>query len=218
MKHNRSATLMIVSTVLIALLFVGPTSSSAQDTNWYLGAGYGISSFDSDVTNLTGGASLDDEDSGFKFFAGYQFNDFLGIEIGYADLGETELKGNTGDSFVMDGVTYSFLADGVTVTADVYVIPIFAVFSLPLDRVLKNDALKYITPFAKVGAYYWESEAEATANGLSTVKADEDDTDIAFGAGLNLNFTKNIAIRAEWERFNQDEDIDFFSGSFIVKF
>ncbi len=203
---------------IITLFLTFHASSFAQDTKWYLGAGYGASKNDTGVTSLTGTASLDEDDSGFKIFGGFQFNKFFGVEVGYIDLGEAELKGNTGDTFVSGGTTYQFLVDGVTVTAEGFSIPVFAVFSLPMDTATGVDFFKYFTPFAKIGFHYWENDFTVTSSSLSTETGDDDGTDLAFGLGLNINLTRNFSIRGEWERLNTEEESDFFSGSIIFKF
>ncbi len=208
---------LFITTVSLMLIF-NLSSVSAEGTNFYLGAGYGASDSDTEISGLTGTASLDEEDSGFKLFAGYQFNEYIGIEIGYTDLGEIELKGNNGDTFSLDGITYTFSANSTTVSVETYVIPISAVLSLPLEKISGLDYLKYITPFAKLGGFYWEQEAEVASSALNRTYADEDGFDFFFGLGLSINFHENFAVRGEWERFNGDGDIDYFSVSAVVKF
>ena len=218
MRVNSLLRFMFFSAVLISLVLTVPLSSSASDTKWYIGLGFGLSEIDTGVSNLNGTADLDDEDNGFKIFAGYQFCPYFGVEVGFIDLGEAELKGNTGDTFDLKGTTYIFLANNVTLNTEVRSIPVFAVFSLPLDKPTGVEFLKHFTPFAKVGFHYWEADLTVAAGNLNRVTTDDDGTDFAFGLGLNVNFTDHIAIRGEWERLYEDEEADFFSGSLIIKF
>ncbi len=41
--------------------------------------------------------SLDETDTAFGLFAGYQVNPYLGVHAGYVDLGETKASGRSGD-------------------------------------------------------------------------------------------------------------------------
>lgn len=206
-----------IGLILVCFIFLTGIAF-AQDTKWYLGGGYGVSDVDTGVSGLTGTATLDEDGDGFKFFAGFQFNEYFGFEIAYVDLGEAELKGNNGDTFVLDGVTYNFTADSVIIAAEVDTIALEAVFSLPLQKMTGNESLKYFTPFIKFGVHFWDIEYTVAASNLNAMTADDDGTDIVFGAGINFNIIRNLSIRAEWERFNADEDLDYFSGSIIVRF
>ena len=81
-----------------------------------------------------------------------------------------------------------------------------------------NESLKYFEPFLKIGVNFWDIEYSVSASALSTRTADDDGTDVVFGAGINFNFIENLTIRAEWERFSTEEDIDCLSGSIIFNF
>lgn len=205
--------------VLIAfILFVSSTSWAWElwEPSFYIGAGYGYSRIDTGVSGLTGTASLDDDDNGFKLFGGFKFNKFLGVEAAYAHLGEAELKGSTGDQFSSGGTTYQFLVDDVTIEAEATSIELAVVYFLPLDYFM--EPLKPLEPFFKLGAHLWEVEYSMSANNFDQVKSDDDDIDIVWGMGINIKVIDNVAIRAEWERFKTEEDIDFFSASFVFNF
>ena len=205
--------------ILILVCFIFLTGIAiAQETKWYFGAGYGLSDVDTGVSGLTGTATLDEEDSGFKFFGGFQFNKFVGVEIAYVDFGEAELRGNNGDTFVVDGVTYQFTASNASIDAEATAFVIETVLSLPLGDVSGNDFLNYLTPFLKVGVHFWDIEYSISASNLTTTTADDDGTDLVFGAGIDFNLFKNVGLRAEWERFMFDDEIDLFSGSIVTKF
>ena len=102
-----------ISLISVALLTMGSSQTFAQDAGFkfidnpsvYLGAGAGRSSIDAGVTATTGTATLDEDDIGYKAFAGLQINKFLAAEVFYANLGEAELTGNNGDTFGANGTT-----------------------------------------------------------------------------------------------------------------
>ena len=205
--------------VLWAVVMVAPLSAAEADaTNWYFGAGYLQSEADTDIAGLTGTASLDEKDSGFKIFGGYQFNPYLGLEMAYADLGTVSLKGNNGDTFTYKGAAYSFTANNANLELDTWVIEVGGKFSLPLDLVTGQDYLKYITPFAKLGGFYWDQEATVTASGVNGGSISDDGFDFYFGAGLQINIHKNFAISGEWQRYTGDGSIDTYGANLIIRF
>ena len=86
----------IVSRTLLALA-LGATALGAQADErpgFYLGAGAGQAMIDD--------GALDDEDTAFSGFGGYQFNRYFGLEAGYADFGETEPLGSAGPRLEAD--------------------------------------------------------------------------------------------------------------------
>jgi hypothetical protein len=85
-----------------------------------VGLNYFQSTIDSGVT-LVSGASLDEKDRGFSILSGFEVNDFLDIEIGFNEFGESLQVGNTNDTFKTDGrFQHGNYASGelVTVTVD----------------------------------------------------------------------------------------------------
>ncbi len=71
--------------------------------------------------------------------------------------------------------------------------------------------------FGKAGLFAWESEANDVTGGVP-FSGKEDGTDLSFGIGASYDFTKNFAIRAEWERFKAVGDIDLLSVGIVYKF
>ena len=206
--------------VLISLLLSTPSFAQDQeeDTKWYFGAGGGTTTVDMGITNLTGTALLDDESSGWKIFAGYQINKYFGLEAGYADLGDATLTGNNGDTFVVDGTTLTFTANGAKLTAEAKTILVEALVMLPLGDMTDNNIMGYFTPFVKLGVNFWTLDYSASASNVSQVSTDDDGTGVVFGGGLNINIIRNLAVRVEYERFQMEEDVDLFSGSVIFRF
>src|SRR3546814_3086110 len=74
----------MLSRALFAALVGAATfgAQAAEEPGFYLGAGAGQSFVDE--------TGYDDEDTAFSAFGGYQFNQWFGLEAGYADLGELE--------------------------------------------------------------------------------------------------------------------------------
>jgi OOP family OmpA-OmpF porin len=78
-----------------------------------------------------------------------------------------------------------------------------------------------VSVFAKAGTYY--SDVEVSAPGLGS--ADDQSWELTYGAGAEFDFAKNMAVRAEWERFElndqgvlREPEVDLLSASLVFKF
>lgn len=90
--------------------------------------------------------------------------------------------------------------DGTTVEADGPTLD--AVVSLPF-----NDGFAL---FAKGGAHRLD---------VKTADVSDRESDTHFGAGLNVAFNRNVALRGEWERFETDaRDTDLITASLVFTF
>lgn len=91
---------VLLSTAVLA----DPNSSGA-----YVGTGFGTTGYaDDNYVRDIGRTALDKSNSGYKFYGGYQFNNIVGVEVGYTDYGKF--------SAVQD---YSQEADSLSVGANV---------------------------------------------------------------------------------------------------
>ena len=200
-------------TSIVAVSLLAMNSAGADDmVGFYAGFGAGatrVDDFCDDVRDLASavaigfggavGTSCDDEDTGWKVFGGARLSPNLALELGYVDLGEADVDFRVEDTFgnanvEVDAFVYSLLL----------IYPVSESFSI----------------FGKVGGFYWDAEAEATVVGFGSADADENGTDLMFGVGGAFNITKNISVRAEWERYNdiEDYDVDMLSGSVVYMF
>jgi len=190
------------------LLLSGGYAFSA-DNGWYVGLGIGQSTIDTGVSATTGTASLDEEGTALKVFAGYEINKYIAVEAHYLDAGEASLTGNTGDTFVADGTAYVFTSNNVSINAEAISYGLSGVFTYPLHQ--------YFAPFAKLGFQKWDIDA-TVSNGSSSASITDDGTGALFGVGVRADITENISVRAEFERYDIDDDLDIVSASFVYRF
>jgi opacity protein-like surface antigen len=56
--------------------------------------------------------------------------------------------------------------------------------------------------------------------GLAMLEAgDEDETELTFGVGAQYDFSRNMGVRLQWQRYNTDPDeIDVLSVGVVFKF
>jgi OOP family OmpA-OmpF porin len=149
---------------------------------------------------VTAGLSCDDKDTSWKVFGGYQINRNFAVELGYANLGELTISGG-----------------GARVTAESTAWDLVGVGIFPINN--------QFSVYGKLGLYM------ATVDVSSNVGGSGDDTTngVTFGAGVRYNFTRNLGVQAEWQRYGKveapsdsaltgDSDLDVMSVGLIYRF
>ncbi|MDC1281181.1 porin family protein [Methylophilaceae bacterium] len=193
---------------IAALLFALTTQVYAE--GGYVGISGGKLNTESSITGLTGTASLneDEDDTGYKLFAGYRASNNFGVELHYADLGEASISGNNGDTFISAGDTYTFIVDGAKIAQETKSYGVAATYALPL-----NDNFSLL---GKIGFHRWDAESSEGSS------FDEDGTEPFYGIGASYQVNENVAIQAEFERFQIDsidiDDIDLLSVGLAFHF
>ncbi len=196
---------------VVSLLLMSP-SLFAEDGKFYIGASGGKADIETGVSGTTGTANLDEDDTGWKVYGGYKWENNFGIEFNYADFGEASLSGNNGDTFVFAGDTYAFTANGVNIDLEGTTFGLGLTYSLPVIE----DTF-YID--AKVGAHRWDADMTVSADSAGSVSLSDDGTDPFYGLGLTYQITKEVAARVEFERYEFDEDdVDYASAGLTFSF
>jgi OOP family OmpA-OmpF porin len=192
---NRVKTAFAVILPAAFLAVSAPAAAQQSDMGLYIGGAYGMSSFDIDTTGITN-PSVDDSDSGFKIFGGYQFSRNWGVEVGYVDFGKAGISGSMlGIPFTGDlGVTALTVAGTGTM-------PMNESFSL----------------LGKVGMWNWDAKASVAALGTAG-SASDSGTDLFFGVGLRYNLSKNLGLQLEVEQYSGDDSITYTSLGLRYKF
>jgi len=205
-------------TLAVALLSL--SSVALADTGFYLGGGFGRTSYEVDGAalqaenaslGLTNTTSVDDTDSGVKIVAGFQFNENLAMEVGFVDLGEAKI---TSTVTAPGQATDVLRAEASAVFFDM-------VGTAPLNR---DFAL-----IGRVGLASTRLEVSESCSGvLVCVGSDEEqDVNLKFGFGGQISFSRNVALRAEWERYMDvgegntpagKPDVDMLSVSLKMSF
>ncbi|GAA5169164.1 MULTISPECIES: porin family protein [Halomonadaceae] len=190
--------LLTASLTTSALVAAAPSVLAADaGEGLYLGIGTGFSSLkndNDDVDNFIESGvedfDIDDDDTVFKGFVGYEFNPYFATEVFYSDLGKTRLEGNDGANTDLESNAYGVSAVG----------------QLPITS--------WFTAFAKAGIAKWETDVDGNLGGLSADLEDQDGTDPVYGVGAQLNFDPFL-VRTEYERYDFDSDykIDTLTAS-----
>ncbi len=181
-------------TAAAALGFAAPASAGFFDLHLdpYVTASAGVSSIESCPI----GFSCDDNDTGFKGAVGMVVNDYISMEVGYADLGSFDLSGGGGGEVEFNGMT------------------VHALGTYPV-----NDDFKL---YLRAGFGILHTDVKPSVG----IPTEETDLEFGVGLGMQYNFTKAVGMRLEWERYMNvgdrattgDTELDFISAGLINTF
>jgi OmpA-OmpF porin, OOP family len=157
-------------------------------------------------TTLTGTRS-DSRDTGYKAFGGYQFNRYLGAELGFFDLGQFSQQSTTAPAGTLDG---SVRFRGAN-----------------LDLVGTLPFTDRFAAIGRVGALYTRTRGHYSGTGAANVvnpTPSKRDTTVKWGAGLQYAISPSLLVRAEGERYRIHDavsgrnNVDMYTVSLIVPF
>jgi len=199
MKSKAKAGLAILG-LASAMTFAAPVL--AQDAGFYAGAALGQSKVSIDCE---GADTCDEKDSSWRIFGGYQFNRNFAIEFGYADLGEASAAG-AAPPFGTAGATFETTAFDLVAVG---ILPIAERFSA----------------YGKIGLYRADTDITASLTGFPSVSLSDSNSDLTFAVGVRYDFTRNLGVRAEWQRYSDvaadefgESDVDVMSIGILWRF
>ncbi len=187
MRREKQAFLVAIAAAALTM------PALAQDGGGYFGASIGPSKAKHwcSTDDLPPGAALaacDARGKGWKMFAGYRFNRFLGFEGSFIDYDKATLTATSGP-------------ESTTVTARATALSAAAVGIIPLGP---------LEVFGKVGIAKVKAQSREASLSGTTFKLGKNDNEAHYGLGLNYRLTSEWDVRAEFERI-RDSRIDFFS-------
>ena len=189
--------------VALATALTAAAPALAQNTGFYAGGALGQAKAKDACSGITGigfAGGCDDKDTAWKIFGGYQFNPNLGVELGYVDLG----------NFTANGTV---LGAPVSGSVEAKGFELVGVGSIPFTQQLSG--------YAKAGAFRWDVDTSTTVG-----SAGDKGTDFTYGLGLKYDFTRNIAGRLEFQRYNNvgetsttgQSDVNLWTAGVMFKF
>jgi OmpA-OmpF porin, OOP family len=162
-----------------------------QDNFWgYAGASAGESKFRNACSSLF---DCDRKDAAWKIHGGGNFNNLIGLEVGYTDFGRMRSFG--GDTEAR--------AANISFTAGIPFGERFAVFG-------------------KGGAVYGRTEVSASPTTFVST-GEKSGWGTTWGAGASYAFTRNLQVRVDWDRYKLDfaggdRDVDLLSAGLQFRF
>ena len=184
-----------------ALALSNPASAGFFDFTLapYLGASAGQATAD---ISCPAGTSCDDKDTAWKVYGGLEMNEFISMEVGYADLGTVKYSAPTG-------------------TRDTQGV---------IMQLLGTYALNpSFTLLGRGGMNILNTEVNGKVAGTPTDNTGDTDVVWSLGLGGQYNFNKSVGLRVEWERYFEagssiynggtgEADIDLISAGVVYKF
>jgi OOP family OmpA-OmpF porin len=200
---------------------VNNTAEAQGQKGFYIGAGVGSAANDVSTASFGQGLAdagytvtdvvIDDGGTGFKVYAGYMFNQYIGAQGSYVDLGDID------SSF-----TASVPPDQIDDLLDT------AAALLPgrgkgflADLVLQYPFSDRFAVYGTAGVFFAEPETTQTvvSGGEGTKSRSDDDTDFAGSIGIKISFLESSSIKIGYERYSIDGDtIDFPMAAFTYSF
>jgi OOP family OmpA-OmpF porin len=190
-------TLHLAAALASAMALSTPASAGFFDFTLapYVGASAGMSTTDSCVV---AGSTCDDSDTAYKVYGGLEVNEYISMEVGYANLGDVDYNTPTGTR---------------------------GTHGMILQLVGSYALNPSFTLLARGGMNILNTEVEGAVAGAS---ANQGDTDVSWSLGLGgqYNFTESVGLRVEWERFFEvgdpdstgEADIDLITAGVVFKF
>ena len=191
-------TIYLAAAMASALSLSAPATAGFFDFTLapFIGASAGQATFD---VSCPAGHACGEKDYGWKVYGGLEVNEYIQMEVGYADLGEAKSSGATSGTAEVNGMT-------------IQVVGTYAF----------NPSFSLI---GRGGMNILNLEVNETTAGLSS---NEGDTDVAWslGLGAQYNLSKSVGLRAEWERYfdvgdadsTGEMDVDLISAGVVFKF
>jgi len=177
---NLKITAAISALVLAAAIPAAYAQEQEEVSGFYIGGGVGqFNAGIDDVDQLDDTVdSWDDDDTAYKFFAGYRLNRFLGFELDYINLGEP--SGSAVPGFNVDASVDGFAP--------------YVVGTFPLG--------KFFEVYGRLGYYFYDANTGVEDELGNRVEFDEESEDLVWGAGLGANIGEKLNVRFEYERFD----------------
>lgn len=155
----------IVKGTLLCALLATTSFAGENRSGLYFGGGIGSANYnDGDISEVLANSKVETSADGMKGYLGYQFNNVIGLELGYADYGKYEASEANND--------YSYSAQSYSVAANLG-------YSF-LDS--------QIRPFFNLGLAYIQTKHENLDPFYNSIK------DSAIGAhyGIGIQYEPNI--------------------------
>lgn len=188
-------TIYVAAAMASALSLSTPATAGFFDFTLapFIGASIGQSTFD---LPCSAGGTCDDTDTAWKIYGGLEVNEYIQMEVGYADLGKTHFSDGSSTTAELNGMTFQ-------------VVGTYAF----------NPSFSLI---GRGGMNILDFEINDTVDG----KVGDTDVVWSLGLGAQYNLSESVGLRAEWERYFKvgdpsetgEMDVDLISAGIVFKF
>ncbi len=188
----KSKLAMLLATFAMASL--APAAYADNPEGFYAGAGVGRFNAQIDDVQAVGPAvdDWDEDDTAYKVFGGWRFNEIIAFEVAYINLGEP--SGEVVPGFNLDASVDGFAP--------------YVVATIPLG---------IFEVYGRLGYYFYDANLATETVAGGRVEFDEESEDFVYGAGVGLDLLDHINVRLEYERFDlqglDDTDAIWLTGA-----
>lgn len=183
---------------LVVVGFLAAAAAGPAAAQLYVGGSLGFSQF-KDICAIAN-VPCDDNDTAWRAFGGYQFNEYFALELGYGDLGAA-----TGS-----GAPRSFSVESKEAW------DLSGVFSFPVATRL--------SALLRLGAHRVRTTVDQQGPAFGTLHEAKTGSGFSYGLGAEYSLGK-LGVRAEWQRYDNvsggtlgETDIDVISVGLLFRF
>lgn len=192
-------TIYLAAAMASALSLSAPATAGFFDFTLapFIGASAGQATFD---VSCPAGDACGEKDYGWKVYGGLEVNEYIQMEVGYADLGKADIYGAPSGAAKVHGMT-------IQVIGNYAINPSFSLIG-------------------RGGMNILNLEVNGTVAGTPNNNVGDTDVTWSLGLGAQYNLSKTVGLRAEWERYFElgdpdttgEMDIDLITVGVVYKF
>ncbi len=204
--------------LIIPALLLATTTVQAWELQYYAGFGMGQGFYTKDAAGVerelarrnwpNPEVTMKDSTTVWKAYVGAYFTPFLGLQAGYANLGNADVNASAS---VNPGEERAFVKDMAESQPD-----LGKGFQLSVTG--RFPVSENITIHDWLGVFVWENESSATLDGRKVTETTKG-TNFVLGAAAEYRLNYELGLRLEFERFNQSGDaVNVFGASVAYYF
>jgi opacity protein-like surface antigen len=169
-----------VAALTVAMVPAALAQTQQEVSGPYIGGGIG--QFNAQIDDVDDVDSTvdewDNDDTAYKFFAGYRINRVIGVELAYINLGEPS-------GAVVPGRNVDASVDGFAP---------YVVATIPLGP--------YFELYGRLGYFFYDATVGVEDGVGGRAEFDEESEDLVYGAGIGTNIGEKLNVRFEYEKFD----------------
>jgi len=159
--------------------------------------------------------SLDDSDTGYRLYAGWQFHEHISAELGYANFGETSqsITASTTDPAGL----LTALAEEQPLMSSGITLGVASDFSLNELGLEDSNFSRDFGVYGRAGLYVWETEVAYRAGSVNIAR-DDSGTDLYFGIGARYTVFDDFDISLGYDHYGAETAVNMVNLSATYHF
>lgn len=158
---------------------------------------------------------LDDSDTGYRIYFGWQFHERISAEFGYANFGE--LSQSISVSTTDPAGFLAALAEEQPLMSSGITLGVASGLNLNELGMEDSDFSRNFGFYGRAGLYVWETEVEYQS-GTVTIAQDDSGTDLYFGLGARYALTEDFDVGLGYDYYGSETAVDMLNLSVNYRF